>query len=79
MRKKSAVTLVELIIVIVIFTITFVALTPFVNKMKEKANIIKCSNNERLVSLALHMYAADHNEAVPGTLAALYPDYIKNE
>lgn len=79
MRRKTAFTLVELIIVIVIFTITFASLTPIVNKMKERASIIKCSNNVRLISLALHMYAADHNEAFPDNLAALYPDYIKKE
>jgi prepilin-type N-terminal cleavage/methylation domain-containing protein len=79
LRNKRAVTLIELVIVIVIFGITFASLTPFVNKMKERANIIKCSNNVRLISLALHMYAADHNEAFPGSLTELYPDYIKNE
>lgn len=79
MRRKRAFTLIELLIVIVIFTLTFALLTPIVNKMKERANIIKCSNNVRLISLALHMYAADHNEAFPGSLAELYPDYIKKE
>ena len=79
MRAKRAVTLVELLIVIVIFVITFVALTPLVNKMKERANIIKCMNNARSISLALHMYAADHNEAFPENLTGLYPVYIKNE
>jgi len=47
--------------------------------MKEKANIIKCSNNVRLISLALHLYAADHGEVFPDSLSVLYPDYIKNE
>lgn len=79
LRNKRAFTLIELGIVIVIFGITFASLTPLVNKMKERANIIKCSNNVRLISLALHMYAADHNEAFPGSLPELYPDYIKNE
>lgn len=79
MKSKRAFTLIELLIVIVIFTITFASLTPIVNKMKERANIIKCSNNARLISLALHMYAADHDEKFPDTLSALYPDYIKKE
>lgn len=77
--KTRAFTLVELLIVIVIFVLTFASLTPIVNKMKERANIIKCSNNVRLISLALHLYAADHGESFPGNLSALYPDYIKNE
>jgi type II secretory pathway pseudopilin PulG len=79
MKARRAVTLVELLLVIVIFVITFAALTPLVNKMKERANMIKCMNNARSISLALHMYAADHGEAFPGTLEELYPLYIKNE
>lgn len=79
MKARRAVTLVELLLVIVIFAITFAALTPLVNKMQERANVIKCMNNARSLSLALHMYAAGHNEAFPDTLSALYPVYIKNE
>lgn len=79
MKAKRAFTLVELLLVIVIFVITFIALTPLVNKMKERANMIKCMNNARSMSLALHMYAADHNEAFPASLSLLYPAYIKNE
>ena len=79
MGRKRAFTLVELLIVIVIFVITFAALTPVVNSMKERANIIKCSNNARLISLALHLYAADHSESFPDSLPALYPEYVKNE
>ncbi len=79
MFGKRAVTLVELLLVIAIFVITFILLTPLVNKMKDRGNDIKCSNNISLISLALHMYAADHNETFPSTLGALYPDYIKDE
>jgi len=79
MKARRAFTLVELLLVIVIFVITFAALTPLVNKMKIRAHTIKCMNNARSISLALHMYAADHGEAFPGTLAELYPVYIKNE
>lgn len=79
MKGRRAVTLIELLLVIVIFTLTFASLTPIVNKMKERANIIKCSNNIRMLSLALHMYAADHREAFPARLSELYPEYIKKE
>ena len=79
MYRKKAFTLVELLIVITVFVITFALLTPFVNKMKERANVIKCSNNVRMISLALHMYALDHGEEFPGSLAELYPAYIKKE
>ena len=79
MRARRAVTLVELLLVIVIFGVTFASLTPLVNKMKERANMIKCMNNARSISLALHMYAADHDDAFPPDLGSLYPGYVKEE
>ena len=66
-------------IVVTVFVITFCALTPFVNRMREKADVIKCSANVRLLSLALHMYAADHDDAFPPDLGSLYPGYVKEE
>lgn len=79
MTGKRAVTLVELVIVITVFVVIFILLTPLVNKMRDRANMIKCSNNIRMVSLALHMYAADHDEGFPPGLRSLYPYYIKEE
>jgi prepilin-type N-terminal cleavage/methylation domain-containing protein len=79
MATRRGFTLVELLIVITVFVITFALLTPFVNKMRERADRIKCSANVRLLSLALHMYAADHDEAFPPDLGSLYPRYVKEE
>lgn len=79
MSEKRGFTLVELLIVITVFVITFALLTPFVNRMRQRSDIIKCSENIRLLSLALHMYAADHNDAFASDLGSLYPDYIKEE
>ena len=79
MGDKKAFTIVELLIVIIVFTLTFAMLTPFVNKMRQRADVIKCSADIRLLSLALHMYAADHDENFPPDLGSLYPKYIKEE
>lgn len=79
MMTRRGFTLVELLIVITIFAITFALLTPFVNRMRERADVIKCSANVRLLSLALHMYAADHDDAFPPDLGSLYPGYVKEE
>lgn len=79
MRPTRAVTLIELLIVSIIFTLTFASLTPIVNRVKERANIVKCANNMRMISLSLHMYAADHEEKFPADLGELYPVYIKKE
>ena len=79
MATRRGFTLVELLIVIMVFAITFALLTPFVNRMRARADVIKCSANVRLLSLALHMYAADHDDAFPPDLGSLYPGYIKEE
>ena len=79
MTTKRGFTVVELLIVITIFAITFALLTPFINRMRERADVIKCSANVRLLSLALHIYAADHDDAFPPDLGSLYPAYVKEE
>ena len=79
MGERRGFTLVELLIVVTVFAITFALLTPFVNRMRERADVIKCSANVRLLSLALHMYAADHDDAFPPDLGSLYPGYVKEE
>ena len=79
MSGRRGFTLVELLIVITVFVITFALLTPFVNMMRKRADMIKCSANARLLSLALHMYAADHDDAFPPDLGSLYPGYVKEE
>lgn len=79
MSKNRGFTIIELLIVSAVFALTFALLTPFVNKMRQRADVIKCSANIRLLSLALHMYAAEHDDAFPPTLGDLYPDYIKEE
>ena len=66
-------------IVVTVFVITFALLTPFVNKMRERSDMIKCSANVRLMSLALHIYAADHDDAFPPDLGSLYPGYVREE
>jgi len=79
MATRRGFTLVELLIVVTVFVITFALLTPFVNKMRERADVLKCSANVRFLSLALHMYAADHNDEFPPDLGSLYPRYVKEE
>ena len=78
-ETRRGFTLAELLIVVTVFVITFALLTPFVNKMRERSDMIKCSANVRLLSLALHMYAADHDDAFPPDLGSLYPGYVKEE
>ena len=76
-KRNRGFTLVEFIVVITIYALFTVALTPFVRMIKERASLINCGNNLRRISLGLHLYAADHDEAFPQNLGALYPDYVK--
>lgn len=78
-KSRKAFTLIELAIVIGIFLVMIGALAPFVHIARAKANRLNCTWNLRKISLGLHAYAADHDDAFPPSLAALYPNYVDDE
>ncbi|MDB6125449.1 MAG: hypothetical protein JWQ71_4442 [Pedosphaera sp.] len=77
-NRHKAFTLVELLVVIAIIAILAALLLPSLARGKQKATQTKCISNLKQLALAIHMYAGDNNDTLPGPMwQGLYFTYNK--
>ena len=64
--RRPAFTLIELLVVIAIIAILAALLLPALSRAKKAAQRANCVSNLKQITLAVHMYAQDNQDVLPG-------------
>jgi prepilin-type N-terminal cleavage/methylation domain-containing protein/prepilin-type processing-associated H-X9-DG protein len=65
MKMRRAFTLIELLVSVAIIALLIAILLPSLGRAREQSKKTKCQSNLHAIGLALHMYAANNNDAMP--------------